>query len=95
MEGPSAGTSDAVSGNFEIALQHSFPSEGDRQEFVISSSDYLATSTITSSSPNIQVSSTGTDPHAYLKAILRANQTTTTGARLYGEFSAYLTLRDG
>jgi len=86
---------DTQSGNFTFSLWHTFPTEEDRQEFV-SSSSWLATSAITSGSgDNLQASSTGTDPHGYLKMILTADQSSTTGHRLYGEFSAYLVLRDG
>jgi len=86
---------DTQSGNFTFSLWHSFPCEDDRQEFV-SSSSWLVTSGITSGSgDNLQYSSTGTDPHGHLKMILTANQPTTTGHRLYGEFSAYLVVRDG
>lgn len=83
---------DAVSGSFAVRLQHSFPTDDDRQEFVISSSDFLAVSSISSASPNIKASSTGSDPHAYLKMLLTATQGTG-GDRLYGEFSVYLVLR--
>ncbi len=79
-----------TSGSFDILAQHTFPSELDRQEFVISGSNFLSL-TLTSS-PNIQ-SVTGTDPQAYLKILLRATQPTTTGATIYGEFSVYAVLR--
>ncbi|MBL9105150.1 MAG: hypothetical protein JNL82_29660 [Myxococcales bacterium] len=81
-----------TSGNFTLKLQHTFPSELDRQEFV-DTTDFLTTASITNASPNIKTIS-GTDPQGYLKVILRASQTTTTGAILYGEFSVYLVLRD-
>jgi hypothetical protein len=81
-----------TSGNFTLKLQHTFPSELDRQEFV-DPTDFLTTASITNASPNIKTIS-GTDPQGYLKVILRASQTTTTGAILYGEFSVYLVLRD-
>lgn len=83
----------ATSGNFTVRLQNTFPVEQDRQEFV-DTSGFLATSSITSASPNIQVSSTGSDPQAYLKVILRASQVTS-GTPLYGEFSVFLSLREG
>jgi hypothetical protein len=81
----------ASTGNFVFKLQHAFPCESDRQEFV-DTSDFLATASITSNSPNIKTI-TGTDPQAYLKVILRATQVTSS-TTLYGEFSAYLVLRD-
>ena len=80
-----------TSGNFVFKLQHTFPSEQDRQEFV-DPTDFLTTANITNTSPNIKTIS-GTDPQGYLKIILRANQGTA-GDSLYGEFSAYLVLRD-
>ena len=83
-----------TSGNFVLKLQHTFPSENDRQEFVDTGTDFLATASITNASPNIKTVASGTDPQGYLKVILRASQTTTTGAILYGEFSVYLVLRD-
>jgi hypothetical protein len=81
-----------TSGNFKLKLQHAFPCEQDRQEFV-DTTDFLTSASITNASPNIKTIS-GTDPQGYLKVILRADQTTTTGAILYGEFSVYLVLRD-
>ena len=81
-----------TSGNFKLKLQHTFPNELDRQEFV-DTTDFLTSANITNASPNIKTV-TGTDPQGYLKVILRADQTTTTGATLYGEFSVYLVLRD-
>lgn len=81
----------ATTGNFVFKLQHAFPSEHDRQEFV-DTTDFLTTANITNASPNIKTI-TGTDPQAYLKLILRASQGTS-GNTLYGEFSAYLVLRD-
>lgn len=81
----------ATTGNFVFKLQHTFPSEHDRQEFV-DTSDFLTTASITSASTNIKTI-TGTDPQAFLKVILRATQGTA-GNTLYGEFSAYLVLRD-
>jgi len=82
----------ASSGNFVFKLQHTFPCENDRQEFVDTATDFLATASITNASPNIKTI-TGTDPQAFLKVVLRATQVTT-GTTLYGEFSAYLVLRD-
>lgn len=81
----------ATTGNFVFKLQHTFPSDQDRQEFV-DTTDFLTTASITNASPNIKTI-TGTDPQAYLKLILRATQGTS-GNTLYGEFSAYLVLRD-
>jgi len=81
----------ATTGNFVFKLQHTFPSPHDRQEFV-DTTDFLATASITNSTPNIKTIS-GTDPQAYLKLILRASQGTA-GNTLYGEFSAYLVLKD-
>ncbi len=81
----------ATSGNFVIKLQHTFPTEHDRQEFV-DTTDFLTTANITTASPNIK-SISGTDPQGYLKVILRATQGTS-GNTLYGEFSVYLVLRD-
>lgn len=82
----------ATSGNFTFKLQHTLPSDEDRQEFVDTSADFLTTGNITSASPNIKTIS-GTDPQAYLKLVLRAHQVTA-GNTLYGEFSAVLVLRD-
>lgn len=73
-----------------MLAQHTFPSELDRQEFVISGSNFLALTL--ASTPNLQ-SVTGTDPQAYLKILLRATQGTG-GDALYGEFSVYAVLRD-
>jgi hypothetical protein len=81
----------ATTGNFVFKLQHTFPSDADRQEFV-DTTDFLTTASITSASTNIKTI-TGTDPQAYLKLILRATQGTS-GNTLYAEFSAYLVLRD-
>lgn len=82
-----------ASGSFSVLAQHTFPSELDRQEFVVSSTgdefiDYPITAT-----PNLQ-SASATDPQGYLKILLRADQTTTGGDALYGEFSVYAILRD-
>lgn len=82
----------ATSGNFVFALRHAFPFEQDRQEFGISGTDFLATSSITTSPPNLTTTSQ-VDPSAYLKFVLKATQGTS-GNTLYGEFSAYLVLRD-
>ena len=82
----------ATSGNFVIKLQHTFPTEHDRQEFV-DTTDFLTTASITNASPNIKTI-TGTDPQGYLKVLLRATQGGTSGHTLYGEFSLYLVLRD-
>lgn len=82
----------ATSGNFIFALRHAFPFEQDRQEFGITGSDFLATSGITTSPPNLTTVSQ-VDPSAYLKFVLKATQGTA-GNPLYGEFSAYLVLRD-
>lgn len=81
----------ATSGNFIFKLQHTFPTEQDRQEFV-DTTDFLTTANITNASPNIKTIS-GTDPQGYLKILLRATQGTS-GNSLYAEFSAYLILRD-
>lgn len=81
----------ATSGNFVVKLQHTFPSENDRQEFV-DTTDFLATASITGASPNIKTIS-GTDPQAYLKVLLRATQGTANHT-LYAELSVYLVLRD-
>lgn len=81
----------ATTGNFVFKLQHTFPMDQDRQEF-IDTTDFLATASITNASPNIKTIS-GTDPQGYLKILLRASQGTA-GNTLYGEFSAYLVLRD-
>lgn len=81
----------ATSGNFIFKLQHTFPTEQDRQEFV-DTTDFLTTASITNASPNIKTIS-GTDPQGYLKILLRATQGTS-GNSLYAEFSAYLILRD-
>lgn len=81
----------ATSGNFVFKLQHTFPTEQDRQEFV-DTTDFLTTASITNASPNIKTIS-GTDPQGYLKILLRATQGTS-GNSLYAEFSAYLILRD-
>lgn len=81
----------ATSGNFVFKLQHTFPLENDRQEFV-DTTDFLTTASITNASPNIKTIS-GTDPQAFLKILLRATQGTG-GDTLYGEFSAYAVLRD-
>lgn len=80
----------AGGGKFNFKLQHTLPSDSDPQEFT-NTTDFLTTSDITSSSPNIQTV-TGTDPQAYLKIILRATQGTNSGAVLFGEFSAVLVL---
>ncbi|MBK7830740.1 hypothetical protein [Nannocystis sp.] len=79
---------------FILKLQHTFPCEQDRQEFVDTTADFLTSANITSASPNIKTVASGTDPQGYLKVILRADQPNTTGAILYGEFSVYLVLRD-
>lgn len=79
--------------NFVLKLQHTFPCEQDRQEFV-DTTDFMTSASITSASPNIKTIASGTDPQGYLKVILRASQPATTGAILYGEFSVYLVLRD-
>ena len=81
----------ATTGNFVVKLQHAFPCESDRQEFV-DTTDFLTTASITNASPNIKTI-TGTDPQGFLKVILRATQGTS-GNTLYGEFSVYLVLRD-
>lgn len=81
----------ATTGNFVFKVQHTFPSEMDRQEFV-DTTDFMATASITTASPNIKTISQ-VDPQAYLKIILRATQGTA-GNTLYGEFSAYLVLRE-
>ncbi len=81
-----------TSGNFTLKLQHTFPNELDRQEFV-DTTDFLTSASITNASPNIKTIS-GTDPQGYLKVILRADQAAASGATLYGEFSVYLVLRD-
>lgn len=81
----------ATSGSFDVLAQHTFPSELDRQEFVISGSNFL--SLTLSATPNLQASTPGTDPQAYLKILLRATQGTG-GDALYGEFSIYAVLRD-
>lgn len=78
--------------NFDFKLQHTLPSDSDPQEFTDTSSDFLAITNITSASPNIKTA-TATDPQAYLKLLLKANQQTT-GNLLYGEFSAVLVLRE-
>lgn len=83
----------ATSGNFVFALRHAFPSEQDRQEFGIPGTDFLATAAITTSTPNNLTTVSQVDPSAYLKFVLKATQGTP-GDTLYGEFSAYLVLRD-
>lgn len=80
------------SSTFDFKLQHALPSDSDPQEFVDTSADFLAITGINNASPNIKTV-TGTDPQAFLKLILKANQNTS-GNRLYGEFSAVLVLRE-
>ena len=54
-------------------LLHTLPSDGDPQEFTISSggSEFLTITGITSATPNIKTA-TATDPQAFLKLILTA-----------------------
>lgn len=91
--------------HFKFLMFHTFPSENDRQLFqnADSGDEFLATPEIVSSggvgSPgnvtstdNIRTQS-ATDPQAYLRLVLRAKQNATP-TTLYGEFSAYLVLRD-
>lgn len=82
----------AMTGRFNFKLQHTFPNDQDRQEF-IDTTDFLTTANIDNASPNIKTI-TGTDPQAYLKILLRATQGASGGDELYAEFSAYLVLRD-
>ena len=62
-------------------LLHTLPSDGDPQEFTISSggSEFLTITGITSATPNIKTA-TATDPQAFLKLILTATQGTSGNA---------------
>lgn len=87
---------------FKFLMHHTFPSENDRQLFqnTDTGDEFLVSPEITSSGGSNNVSSadnirtaTATDPQAYLRLTLRAKQHATPST-LYGEFSAYLVLRD-
>lgn len=81
----------ATSGNFTFKFQHTAPSDQDPQEFT-NTTDFMTSSAISTASPNI-VTVTSTDAYSHLKIILRATQGTS-GNTLYGEFSAFMVLRE-
>lgn len=83
----------ATTGNFTFKFQHTAASDQDPQEFTLTS-DFMTSSAINSgvSAPTL-VTVAQTDPYSHLKIILRATQSTP-GDTLYGEFSAFLILRE-
>jgi hypothetical protein len=81
----------ATTGNFTFKFQHTAPSDQDPAEFTITT-DFMTSGSITTASPNIATVAQ-TDPYSHLKIILRATQGTS-GNTLYGEFSAFLVVRE-
>lgn len=84
----------ATTGNFTFKFQHTAPSDQDPQEFTLTASDFMTSSSINSSvtAPTI-ITVSQTDPYSNLKVVLRATQGSS-GNTLYGEFSAFLILRE-
>jgi len=84
-----------MAGIISVLALHTLPSELDRQEFVVSAGGSEFINYTITATPNLQSQSTSaTDPQGYLKILLRADQTTTGGDALYGEFSVFAILRD-
>jgi hypothetical protein len=82
--------------SFLFALRSTLPSEEDPQEFTdTTAGGDIAPVTIssTATAPSLQ-SATATAIPPFLKFILTVSQGTTSGATLYGEFSAALLMRE-